>query len=244
MPIEHAFDKASKTYDENCVVQKITGKFLIAKLSAYAFEKNIITDFGCGTGISTHFLKTKFSESKIYGIDISKESLNIAQKKQNQNISFIQEDFNKQIFPINHLDLAFSNMAFQWSANLEKTLNHLFLQLKNNGVIAFTIPIKGTFHQLKPQHRNHFYDLKALKSMLMKLKFKILEISTKSITQTYRSAIEAVRSIKKTGANCLIQSNTKNHLLGKNSIINFFIKQKSINSLTYNIAYIVARKER
>lgn len=63
-----------------------------------------ILEFGCGIGRNLPFLKNNFKEAKIYGSDISNESLSIA-KKNNINIEFIY-DIKLDDYK-NHFDLIF-----------------------------------------------------------------------------------------------------------------------------------------
>jgi SAM-dependent methyltransferase len=55
------------------------------------FPRNpkLILEFGCGTGRNLPFLKSQFPEAKIYGFDISADSIKVA-KKFNPDVSFIR----------------------------------------------------------------------------------------------------------------------------------------------------------
>lgn len=58
---------------------------------------NAILDLACGTGILTRMLARKFPNSKIVGIDITKNYLRIAQKNSTlfKNITYVHQDAEK-----------------------------------------------------------------------------------------------------------------------------------------------------
>lgn len=59
-------------------------------LKAAGKQTDFITEFGCGIGNNIEFLARYFSESQILGLDVSQESLNMAQRrfKSNPKITF------------------------------------------------------------------------------------------------------------------------------------------------------------
>jgi len=65
------------------------------------------------------------------------------------DVNFIIGNYNTSHFANETLDLAFSNLGFNWSVNLEETFKMMFKQLKRGGILAFSIPIDDNFKQLK-----------------------------------------------------------------------------------------------
>ena len=148
--IKACFNKAWKSYDEHCSVQKRVCKMAIEALREQRLRYDIIADFACGTGVSTQLLLSNLESKSIYAIDFSERLLEVAKKKNknNLNMHYILEDFDSLIFADNYLDLAFCNMGLQWSLNLENTLNIISGYLRGTGMLAFTIPMAGTFQEL------------------------------------------------------------------------------------------------
>lgn len=96
-----------------------------------------ILDFGCGTGITETFLHTSFPDATIYGVDISRESINEAKKTGNKNIHFVQlasqhlvEEFKEGFF-----DIIYSNGTLHHIPRTDHmtVLKQLYRILKNKG---------------------------------------------------------------------------------------------------------------
>src|SRR3990167_9320524 len=145
--IMKSFNRAAVTYDEHCIIQSKVCERLMHYLKILTVNTDIIADFACGTGVSTQCLIRNFSYQKLYGIDLADKLLHRARNKilwdsgYDSREKFILCDFDDFIFMPNALDLAFSNMGFQWSVNLGRTLSTIRLQLKDDAILAFSMPI-------------------------------------------------------------------------------------------------------
>ena len=85
-----------------------------------------ILDFGCGIGTGCKYLKEKYKNAKITGIDISQESINYASKTVS-DVEFIKYD-GKNIPFENEFDIIYSSCVFH---HIEKYQHKAFiLQLK------------------------------------------------------------------------------------------------------------------
>lgn len=89
------FDETANTYDSVALWatfgrDKYWKKEIVEKIE----RADSILDLACGTGILTRKIASKFSKSKIIGIDISKSYLRIAEKNSSSftNISFMHKD--------------------------------------------------------------------------------------------------------------------------------------------------------
>ena len=104
-------------------------------------------------------------------------------------------------------------------------------------MLCFSIPLNGTFKNLPSQSKNTFYDIKYFKKLFNQIGYKAITVEEKNIVQTFPSFIEAVKSIKKTGANVLMNN-------GEVSRHVPFNKQfaKSEFKLNYNIGFFILKK--
>lgn len=94
---ERLFDNASKTYkeqvDASLTIKGISshfflkGKidFLLSKVKVPVSGSISVLDVGCGVGESHQFFRKSIKKMKLTGVDISKESINLAQKKNKDN---------------------------------------------------------------------------------------------------------------------------------------------------------------
>lgn len=93
--VPHFFGQTARTYDQ-VVFFTTFGKDIYWKneIINKINSPESILDLACGTGILTRKLSNKFPNSKITGIDISKDYLKIAEKNSStfSNISFLHHD--------------------------------------------------------------------------------------------------------------------------------------------------------
>ncbi|MCC6476730.1 class I SAM-dependent methyltransferase [bacterium] len=68
-------------------------------------DPQAILEFGCGTGKNLHYLRETFPKSKLYGTDISTDSLNIAQGLNLSNCEYQPFDGTTLPFPDEMFDL-------------------------------------------------------------------------------------------------------------------------------------------
>lgn len=62
-------------------------------------DPNIVSDWCCGTGMSTDALYDSFTNAEIYGVDTSKEMLNVAHKQSFSNAEFLLGNVEDIILP-------------------------------------------------------------------------------------------------------------------------------------------------
>lgn len=218
MSVKDCFNKAAQNYDQHCHLQMTTGEKLLNLVKP---AENVI-DLGCGTGLITSKLKYK----KLYALDLSDKMLKIArQRLGNNNITYLETSFDdiKNL----ELDLAFANMSLQWSNNLQETLNCIQANLNPRGILAFSLPIKGTFAGLDIT-TIHFSEFEKIKELLED--WQIIHASSEEHNYLFPDLISALKSIKAVGANYYNSC--------KKSIIT---KDKHPQTLNYNIGYFIAR---
>jgi malonyl-CoA O-methyltransferase len=242
--IKACFNKAWKSYDGHCSVQKHVCKKAIELLGEQGLRYDTIADFACGTSVSTQLLQSQLVFKALYAIDFSERLLEVAKRKtNNRNIHYILADFDSLIFESNYLDLAFCNMGLQWSANLGNTLNTINGYLRRAGILAFTIPMVGTFEELKGC-KNALYNYAEIVNILQRAGYDLVQYQDEIIVEQFGSHLDAVRSIKSVGANYLMRANLGNQRgLTRDNIKDYFHARESI-SLTYRVGIFVAKKLR
>ena len=220
MNIKNSFNKAAHKYDDNCQLQLETGDTLLSLISS----ANNVIDLGCGSGITTEKLKYK----NLYALDISNELLALARLRLGKkDITYLEMGYDD--FSGLNLDLAFANMSLQWSDDLELSLNNIKKNLNTTGVLAFSIPLSGTFSDLKTSTMS-FLSAAQVKELLSS--WEIIHSKTEEINYLFPNLIEALKSIKSVGAN---YCKDKKYTLPS--------RDKSPYLLKYNIGYFIARKK-
>ena len=102
-----------------------------------------VLDLGCGEGESLEYLYKK-GASEIWGIDISKEKIEKAQKRfpEFKNNFIVSPMENEVELPENYFDYIVSIFSIGYTSNLLETLKNAYKYLKNDGsmVISWTHP--------------------------------------------------------------------------------------------------------
>jgi len=99
------------------------------------FNPEIIIDFGCGTGTSIPYLLETFSPIKIIGLDISKNSLEIAKQQFPEKTTYhVTQEYSHE----NQADLIFCNGVFHHIPLEQRLESHKYIykMLKPGGFFA------------------------------------------------------------------------------------------------------------
>jgi malonyl-CoA O-methyltransferase len=236
--IKQCFNKASQTYDHASVLQQTIGEKLIGLIREQISNADNIIDLGCGTGIVTKKLALTLTPKHLCILDLAEQLLS----KAKQHLSSFQPhthegDFNEITKLNQHFNLVFSNMALQWSINLTNTMEAMHQKLAKQGLIAFSIPLSGTLHELKYHYNvNSFFTSETIKEKLMLAQLEIVAQQKESMTLSFESLFAALQSIKQVGANYTGKRIHKG-LRGKS-----FLSLRMLQPLTYVIGYFIAKK--
>lgn len=235
--IKSRFNKAARTYDQACYIQRQIGEELINTLLAIAaYDYESIIDLGCGTGQVTKILADNIKFHKFQAIDFAAKLLVIAKTKlAAYKIKILEADYDT--LPANNFDLAFSNMSLQWSLDLLNTIKMINNLLDANGTLAFSIPLHGTLIELNSYPINHFYSLSSIKKLLAAHGFKIKKCFTQKYINYFPDIFTALKSLKAVGANCRIDYR-------RGGVSPPLKDSRMPCKLTYNIGFFIAIKAR
>jgi ubiquinone/menaquinone biosynthesis C-methylase UbiE len=145
------FDKFSSRYSDvnNAMTKNLSGfdlnyfneykiRDLYSEVGKITSNLKIeILDFGCGVGNSAPFLREYFQTANIQGVDVSEESIKIANSlKSNQTVHF-QKIFSSLPFANDSFDLIFSACVFHHIPINERSywIKELYRCLKPGGVL-------------------------------------------------------------------------------------------------------------
>lgn len=121
--------------------------------------KNIL-DFGCGEGFFCNMISNDFDE--VFGIDLSKKAINIAQKE-SKGATFLQaptNEFDKFNFDVITMIEVLEHIEPE---SINDVITYLHSILSDQGVLIITVPSKNL--PLQEKHFQHF-DKKSLYSTL------------------------------------------------------------------------------
>lgn len=244
--IKNSFNRASATYDHYAQLQQKQSFLLVKQVGKFMQTHcNTIIDLGCGTGNSTLTLHDNFFYKRLYAIDIANVLLKKAkQKLKYRELYFVESDFDNLPRKIVDIDLIFSNMALQWSLDLNLTLALLTNKLSKHGILAFSLPLNGTFSEINSAYRNRFQFSPVIQAILKSLNLELLAVTQKTITEPFASPLKALRSLKMIGANCIVKNNQHHcfHREKLQTIVGSHVDLQKAFHLTYEIGFFIAKK--
>lgn len=134
------FNSISDNYDKlNDIMsfglhKKIKKDVIKQTNNLFTISKSPLTflDLCCGTGDLSGILKDTFPQSKVIGVDFSKNMLEIAQKK-HPDIELIEADCTQLPFENQSFDLCIISFGLRNIEDMEKALSEIYRILKKDG---------------------------------------------------------------------------------------------------------------
>ncbi len=199
------FSKAQTTYDDNALAQReivIQLSELITNFISTDYSYKSILEIGCGTGLLTRILLSRFTFEKVHLNDISEVFVPFfSDLKQQYDYCFRAEDAEKAEF-MGMYDLIVSSSVFQWFDDVSAFLGKIKRHLSPNGLFAFSTFGQENVKEIKALTGNGlvYFSQKEWIEMLS-VHFDILEKKEDSIEIQFDSPKEILKHLKKTGVN-------------------------------------------
>ncbi|WP_415230946.1 malonyl-ACP O-methyltransferase BioC [Psychromonas sp.] len=251
--VANSFSKAASRYDQFAQLQRDIGNQLFASLKIR--KPGNCLDLGCGTGYFSEKLLNESAIQSLVCFDMSVGMLNFLQNNRNLAACCIQGDMDLLPFADKQFSTVFSNLAVQWSCDLNQLLIQLKRILKSGGELNFSTLLAGTLKELSDAwlkvdnypHTNTFLTLTNIQEMLESIGFSKVTIKTETITLYYKNVLDVMRDLKGIGAN---QVHGHNHQRPQGrSLINKLEQgyascknSSGLLPLSYQVCYIKARK--
>ena len=241
--IKANFNQAHQSYNPNAILQKIVAKNLVELAKKdISYAKNII-DLGSATGFIAEEILSKFSDKKIFQLDIAHKML----IKNPFSTHKIIADIEALPLRENSFDLVLSSLSFQWLNNLEKAIDDIFSTIKNDGNLYFSILGNKSLQELRSTCQNcqinlsinNFITQDQLQKILTDLHLNY-QIKSETISLCYPDLYLLLKSIKSIGAG---YSTNKNYLGKKQfDLLNsFYLKNFNLNNkifTTWQVFYV------
>jgi len=205
--IRAAFSRAASTYDSASGVQTQSAERLIRRMIADGCAAGNSLDVGMGTGAATRRLARRIG-GRVYGCDMAWGMVSFA-KRNGGGLLISQADMEKLPYRDNIFDIVFSNIAYQWSADLRGALAEVQRVLKPAGRFYFSILARGSLRELASALKaavqgDPRYDLlparETIVSALAGAGLTIRWDEEFVITRYYDSPLELIKTFKKMGA--------------------------------------------
>ena len=246
LKIHNSFSSKAESYDAYAKIQKVVAERMIERLDVMNFTPKNILDLGCGTGLLTSLLHKRYDDSRIISVDFSSEMLKTCFEKDVKS-SFVCADIEYLPFKSMNFDLVISNFTLHWCQNLQKILLDVQNNLTDQGIFFFSTLGPDSLSELREaflevdrfNHVNNFIDMHHYGDMLNELNFVDPVMDVENITLKFNTFFDAVNSIRKIGANVLLDTSTKPlSKIEVNTLINSFPKSSDNKyPLTYEVIY-------
>lgn len=137
------FSSKACTYEENGLVQKMTGRTLLNLLNINGFES--ILDLGCGPGGTTAQI-AQMTTGTVVGVDVSAGMINKAAATYSgvSNLRFVVRDA-AQLNYLNEFEHIFCNSVFQWFTDPKPVLKECWKALKPGGTMVVQAPATSKY---------------------------------------------------------------------------------------------------
>lgn len=242
--VKNKFKRSLSTYAQNAVVQKQMADFLLSNLIGFKgnnFDKCL--EIGCGRGFLTQKILEKITLKELFVNDIVENSLDET-KVFSDKIKNLYGDCENILFPPD-LDLVISNATFQWIKDFPNLCNKIHLNLKSNGIFAFSTFGKQNLHQIRTITGKslNYYEKSEIENIFNK-NFEIIFSHSETLNLEFDSANEILNHLKLCGVNSLETIRwTKNDLKDFGNKYNELFKtEKGKLILTYEPLYFICAK--
>ncbi|MEE7412344.1 malonyl-ACP O-methyltransferase BioC [Escherichia marmotae] len=198
--IAAAFGRAASQYEQHAELQRQSADALLAMLPQRQYAR--VLDAGCGPGWMSRRWRER--SAQVTALDLSPLML-VQARQQDAAHHYLTGDIESLPLANTTFDLAWSNLAVQWCAELSTALRELYRVVCPGGIVAFTILAQGSLPELHQAwqavdarpHANHFLPPAEIERALKGFRH---QYNIQPITLWFDDALSAMRSLKGIGA--------------------------------------------
>ena len=208
--VRRAFDRAAGGYERNAGLQREIADELLERLAGVRIEARCVIDLGCGTGYATRGLARMYRGADVYGIDFAPGMLRQFRRGwwPRKRPLPVCSDLLRLPFADASVDLAFSNLAFQWIDDLPALFAELRRVLRPEGVLMFSSFGPDTLEELRAAwaavddgiHVNRFPDMHDVGDALLGAGLRDPVMDVDRLSRDYADVRALMRAIKSIGA--------------------------------------------
>lgn len=203
-----AFERAAPGYDRHSALESEVESRLLERVELFRNQPERVLDLGCGPGNGSDALGAQFEKAQIIALDWSPAMLAISGKPGAGNVSRICADMQAIPLAAASVDLVFSNLALQWSADLPAVFTEFRRIMKPGAMLVFTCYGPDTLLELRQAwravddfpHVHDFPDMHDIGDMLLGAGFSEPVMDVERLTLEYRNVTSLLRELKGSGS--------------------------------------------
>jgi malonyl-CoA O-methyltransferase len=192
------------------------GLRLLERLEFHRLAPQRILDLGCGTGRTSVALKDRFRRAQVIGLDSSRMMLAQLQRRSAllRPLRAVCADFAALPLPDRSSELIISNLAVQWSTDLEPLFAEIRRVLAPGGMLLFSTLGPASFRELRtamtdcdaPESGREFADILDIGNALVAAGFQEPVMDAERITLNYPDSRALVNELEATGSALLLSA--------------------------------------
>ncbi|MGK3140701.1 malonyl-ACP O-methyltransferase BioC [Pantoea sp. C2G6] len=198
--VARAFGRAAGHYDAHAALQRLSGDALLAHAPAQSGPS--LLDAGCGTGWYSRLWRERGKQ--VTALDLSPQMLQQARENHAAQ-HYLAGDIDALPLADNSMDLVWSNLAVQWSDDLDRALSQFRRVLRPGGTLLFSTLGDGSLQEVHEAwshldalpHANRFLSQPQIASACHNQQ---LSCTSEVVTLHFPDALSAMRSLKGIGA--------------------------------------------
>lgn len=209
------FDRAAPGYDAAALLQQEVRQRMLARLDLIKIAPSRILDVGAGTGHAARALAARYQGSEVFMLDIALAMLRQSQRSQpwwrkfaGRQQQAICADMEALPLAAASMDFAWSNLALQWSNDLDRALGEMARVLRPEGLLMFSTFGPDTLKELREAtkadaahaHVSRFIDMHDIGDALVRAGFSTPVLDVERFVLTYEDVLGVMRDLKAIGA--------------------------------------------
>ena len=197
--VRRRFGRSLGTYNQAAAVQRVMAETLLDVFTLATGERQFaeIVELGCGGGILTDLLASRFDFARLTLVDLVPECE--ALHRDRPNTRFLAGDIETMGLPEGGLYL--SNAVFQWTEEPGRLFGRIAGKLSGGGPLGFTTFCPGTLREIAElTGRGLVYRSgEEWRSLLEANGFDVLAAREEKLVPEFDSPLDVLRSLKATG---------------------------------------------
>lgn len=208
--VKKSFNRGAGLYDQTAVLQNEVLSRLLERLDYIKLEPDLVVDLGCGTGQAIKSLKQQYKKSTVLALDMASDMLARAKKQYGflERKWLLNADMEQLPIKDNAVDLLFSNLALQWSNDLQQTFVEFKRVGRSGGLLMFTTFGVNTLKELRESAScidasprvHQFLDMHDIGDMMLSAGLSQPVMDMEEITMEYPSFKDLIKDLKGIGA--------------------------------------------
>lgn len=208
--MRHAFDRASRTFDNASVVHDEARDRLLERLDFMRLDAQRVLDLGCATGVGTVALRQRYPHAHVIAMDAHPAMLAAAHSREPESqclTELLGADAGRLPLPGRSIDVIFANLLLPW-CDPAAVFAEAARTLREGGVFAFSSLGPDTLAELRSAwarvddriHVHAFVDMHDLGDLAVRAGLVEPVMNVEHLEVTYQSLRPLVQDLRACGA--------------------------------------------